>query len=55
MEAIEYGDYLYVGVDEEDLKWLDEEMSKIVLAFHESAKVKSTWYTETNIHKMKVN
>ena len=51
----EYDDYLYDGVDKKDLEWLEEEMSKVINAFHERAKVKSTWYTVTNIYGVKVD
>lgn len=40
-----YDEYLYEGVSKEDKEWLEEELSKVVRAFHEKAGVKSPWGT----------
>ncbi|MDF2510451.1 MAG: hypothetical protein K0S04_317 [Herbinix sp.] len=51
----EYEDDLYDDVKKEDLEWLEEQISKVIDAFHERAKVESNWYTVSNVYEVNVN
>lgn len=51
----EYDRELYSDVTKEDLKWLEEELSKVIQKFNERAKIEPNWYTVTNIYSVKIN
>lgn len=41
----DYEGDLYEGVSQEDLDWLEEELSKVVQKFHERVNIQSSWYS----------
>lgn len=51
----EYDSYdLYDNVKEEDKKWLEDEISKIIHSFNERAGIVSDWYTISKIYGLKI-
>ena len=47
--------YIYDGVEEEHIKWLEDKMQEVIEEFHKRANIKSNWFNVVSTELVKVD
>lgn len=48
-------DYIYESVSDEDKKWLEDELSSLMVKFHKRAGIKPIWYKIINDYEIDID